>query len=111
MADQQGIQLDANSTAAATVPKAAAISWPFPVDRRLDQLVDIANQAGANTRRHELASALVAAAAPDGEDLLKILIAWRKMLVRQVVLDIDQAAQVVDLPRYRPGRRRAGTGE
>lgn len=106
MADHQGIKLDANSVAARTVTKPAALSWPFPLDRRLDQLVDLANQAGANTRRHELASALIASADPSGEKLLEIVIAWRKMLVRDIVLDVDHAAQVVDLPRYPPGRRR-----
>jgi hypothetical protein len=108
MTSSQGVQLDANDVAARTVPKAAAVAWPFPLDRRLDQLVELANQAGANTRRHELAAALVAAAPPDGDELLALVIAWRKLLVREVVLDIPDAAQVVDIPRYRPGRRRTG---
>ena len=110
MTDSQGVRLDANDVAARTVPKAAAVSWPFPVDRRLDQLVDLANQAGANTRRHELAAALVAAAPADDERLLELVIAWRKLLVRQVVLDVPEAAQAIDIPRYPPGRRR-GTGQ
>lgn len=106
MNDQQGVRLDANHVAAETVFKASAISWPFPVDRRLDQLVELANQAGANTRRHELAAALVAAAKPDGEVLLRLVIEWRRSRVRDVVLDVPEAAQVVDIPRYPPGRRR-----
>lgn len=106
MADQQGIMLDANSVACTTPTKPASMAWPFPVDRRLDQLVELANEAGANTRRHELASALIAATPPDGDALLELVVAWRRMRVRQVVLDIDRAAQVVDLPRYPPGRRR-----
>lgn len=106
MSNQQGVQLDANHVAAETVSKASAISWPFPVDRRLDQLVELANEAGANTRRYELAAAVVAAVEPDGEALLRLVIEWRKMRVRKVVLDIPEAAQVVDIPRYSPGRRR-----
>jgi hypothetical protein len=106
MSDQQGVRLDANHVAAETVSKASAISWPFPVDRRLDQLVELANQAGANTRRYELAAALVAASEPDGEMLLRLVIAWRRLRVREVVLDVPEAAQVVDIPRYPPGRRR-----
>lgn len=109
MSDQLGVRFDANHMAAETVSKASAISWPFPVDRRLDQLVDLANQAGANTRRHELAAALVAAAAADGEALLRLVIEWRKARVRGVVLDVPEAAQVVDIPRYSPGRRRRTT--
>jgi hypothetical protein len=107
MATQQGLQLDANRLAASSVAKSAAVSWPFPVDRRLDQLVELANQAGANTRRHELVAALVAAATTDGEELLHLVIGWRKRLVRDVVLDVPQAADVVDIPRYPPGRRRS----
>ena len=106
MTDSQGVRLDANDVAARTVSKAAAVSWPFPVDRRLDQLVDLANQAGANTRRHELAAAVVAATPADGEMLLALVIAWRKLRVRDVVLDVPEPAQVVEIPRYRPGRRR-----
>jgi hypothetical protein len=103
---QEGVQLDANAVAATTVAKSAAVSWPLPLDRRLDQLVDLANQAGANTRRQEMAAALIAAAVPNGEDLLRLVIGWRKRLVREVVLDVAHAAQVVNIPRYPPGRRR-----
>lgn len=106
MTDYQGVRLDANSVASATATKPAAIAWPFPIDRRLDQLVELANEAGANTRRHELAAAILAVAEPSGEALLTAVIAWRKMRVRHVVLDVEQAAQVVELPRYPPGRRR-----
>jgi hypothetical protein len=106
MSGTQGVQLDANVVASTTISKSAGVSWPFPVDRRLDQLVTLANRAGANTRRNELAAALVATAPSDGAVLLDALIAWRKRTVREVVLGVDAAAQVVDLPRYSPGRRR-----
>lgn len=62
MADNRGIRLDANEHASRTVTKPAAFSWPFPVDRRLDQLVEVANGAGAGVRRNELAAAIIAAA-------------------------------------------------
>jgi hypothetical protein len=107
MADQQGVLLDANKLASRTVTKPAAFSWPFSVDRRLDQLVEAANGAGAGVRRNELAAAIVAAASPDPEQLLRMVIDWRKSYVRDVVLGVDEAAQVVDIPKYPPGRRRA----
>jgi hypothetical protein len=107
MANQQGVRLDANQQASRTVTKPAAITWPFPVDRRLDQLVEVANNAGANVRRSELAAAIVAAAPTDPAELLRMVIAWRKDYVRDVVLGVEAAAQVVDIPRYPPGRRRA----
>lgn len=107
MSDLQGVQLDANQQAARAATKAAAITWPFPVDRRLDQLVDAANDEGANVRRSELVAAIVAAAPSDPEELLKLVLEWRKVHVRDVILGVDTAAQVVDIPRYPPGRRRA----
>ncbi|MEV7092971.1 hypothetical protein AB0M80_08980 [Amycolatopsis sp. NPDC051045] len=100
--------MDADDVAAKTVSKAASVSWPFPLDRRLDQLVELANEAGANTRRNELVAALVSAAEADGEALLHLVIGYRKLRVREVVLDVEDAAQVVELPRYPPGRRRSG---
>lgn len=109
MTDQSGVQLDANATASSTVPKPAAISWPYPADRRLDQLVELANRAGANTRRHELAAALVAAASVDGDELLRLVVAWRRCAVRDVVINVPSSAQSVELPRYPPGRRRASS--
>jgi hypothetical protein len=102
-----GVQLDANAKASTSVSKSAGISWPFPVDQRLDQLVALANDAGANVRRNELAAAVVAAAPTDPDELLDLMLAWRRRLVRDVVLDIDQAAQVVTIQRHPPGRRRS----
>jgi hypothetical protein len=106
MDDDRGIRLDANAIAQHAPTKAAAVSWPFPVDRRLDQLVELANAAGAGTRRNELAAALIASASPTPDDLLQTIVAFRRQRVRDVVLNVDDSAQVVDHPRYRPGRRR-----
>ncbi|TDO15020.1 hypothetical protein EV580_3160 [Mycobacterium sp. BK086] len=105
--DESGVKLDANLVAAKAIKKPAALSWPLPVDRRLDQLVEIANSAGANVRRNELAAALVVAASTDPEQLLQLVLQWRKRLVRDVVIGVDAAAQVLDLPRHGPGRRSA----
>lgn len=107
MAENDSVQLDANGRAAKAVPKAAAISWPYPVDRRLDQLVESANDAGAGTRRNELAAALVAAASDEPDALLAMIIAFRKSAIKDVILDVSRSAAVVEIPRYRPGRRRA----
>ncbi len=101
------VRLDANERACGSVSKAAAISWCYPVDRRLDQLVKVANEAGAGTRRNELAAALVLAADPEPQALVRAVMSLRTALVRDVVLDVPQAAAVVDMPRYGPGRRRS----
>jgi hypothetical protein len=108
--NQQGVKLDANELASGTITKAASINWPIPIDRRLDQLADLANASGANVRRNELVAAIVAAATTDPEALLRMVIAWRKSRVHQVVLGVEGAAQVVEIPRYGPGRRRVDAG-
>lgn len=101
-----GVQLDANARTVDTVSKAASINWPFAVDRRLDQLVDLANGVGANAKRNELAAAVVAAASANPGELLNLLLEYRVSRVSEIVLDVPDAAAVVDLPRYGPGRRR-----
>lgn len=83
------------------------ISWPLPADRRLDQLVDLANEAGAGARRNELAAAIVAAAEPDGEALLPFVLCWRRSKVRDVIVNPPQESSVIHFPRYGPGRRKA----
>lgn len=108
MADNQGVRLGVDDVVANVVFKAASIAWPFPIDRRLDQLVDLANQAGANTRRNELAAALLAVAPINGDSLLQLVVDYRQRRVREVVLGVSETAQVIELRRYPPGRRRNG---
>lgn len=110
MSDDRSVQLDAGARAHRTLPKAAAISWPIAADRRLDQLVEIANEHGAATSRSELCAAIVAAVAADGDELLHLVLAWRTARVREVVLDVAEEAQLVLLPRFGPGRRKRPAG-
>jgi hypothetical protein len=105
--EDRGVHLEANLKASTAVPKQAALSWPLPADRRLDQLVEMANDAGAGTRRNELAAAIVAAADADGEVLLQLVLRWRRAKVRDVIVDPPQESSVIYLPRYGPGRRKA----
>lgn len=86
--------------------KAAAINCPIPADRRLDQLVEMANDTGAATNRSELTAALVAAAGADGDDLLRLVVGWRTARVRDVVVQVPEEADIVVLPRFGPGRRK-----
>jgi hypothetical protein len=83
------------------------LSWPLPADRRLDQLVEIANEAGAGTRRNELAAAIIGATDADGEVLLQLVLRWRRAKVRDVIIDPPHESSVIYLPRYGPGRRKA----
>jgi hypothetical protein len=106
--DQRGVSIDPDARAVRTPTKAAAIAWPLPVDRRLDQLVERANDVGARTSRAELAAAIIAQTPPDSDSLLAAVLRWRTATVRSVVLDVAMHDDVVYLPRYRPGRRSGG---
>jgi hypothetical protein len=106
--EERGISLQADLKASTAITKQAGLSWSLPADRRLDQLVEMANESGASTRRNELAAATVAAAPNDGELLLQLVLRWRRALVRDVVVDTPQESSAVYLPRYGPGRRKTG---
>jgi hypothetical protein len=104
--EDRGVHLEADLKAHAALPKPAAISWPLPADRRLDQLVLLANEVGAATRRNELAAAIIACAEPEPAVLLQLVLRWRTALVRDVIIDAPQTSGVIYLPRYGPGRRK-----
>ena len=104
--EDRGIRLEADLKASAAVTKQAGLTWPMPADRRLDQLVELANEAGAGTRRNELAAAIVAAAEADGEVLLRLVLQWRRSKVRDVIVNPPRESSVIHFPRYGPGRRK-----
>ncbi|MDX6286031.1 MAG: hypothetical protein QOG53_1516 [Frankiales bacterium] len=105
MSEEQAVSLDPASPGAGPPRKAAAITWPLAVDRRLDQLVQLANQAGARTQRSELAAAIIAGVAPDARGLLDAVISFRTQDVRDVILGVPKSATAVRVPRYGRGRR------
>jgi len=105
--EDRGVHLRADLKASKALPKQAGLSWPLPADRRLDQLVEVANEAGAATRRNELAAAIIAAADGEGEALLRLVIRWRRALVSDVVLGAPAESEIVYLRRSGPGRRKA----
>ncbi len=105
--EDRGIHLEADLKASTAVTKQSGLTWPIPADRRLDQLVDLANEAGAGTRRNELAAAIIAAAEADGEVLLQFVLRWRRSKVRDVIVNPPHESSVIHFPRYGPGRRKA----
>lgn len=104
--EDRGIHLGADLKASKAVTKQAGLTWPVPADRRLDQLVDLANDEGAKTHRSELAAAVIAAAEADGEVLLQLIVQWRRSRVRDVIVNPPQDSPVIHFPRYGPGRRK-----
>lgn len=104
--EDRGVHLDADLKASKAVPKAASLNWPLPADRRLDQLVELANEAGAATRRNEMAAAIIAAQEPNPELLLQLVLRWRRVRVADVVVEARPESGIVYLPLYGPGRRK-----
>jgi hypothetical protein len=104
--EDRGIRLEAGLKASTAVTKQAGLTWPIPADRRLDQLVELANEAGAGTRRNELAAAIVAATEADGEVLLHLVLQWRRSRIRDVIINPPLESSVIHFPRYGPGRRK-----
>lgn len=70
----RGVHMNPDQKAHRTVTKPAAVTWPLPIDRRLDQLVERANEAGAGITRTELLTAVLAAGTADGEELLQLVV-------------------------------------
>jgi hypothetical protein len=62
------------------------LTWPLPADRRFDQLVELANEEGADTGGNEMAAAIIAGQDPDPDVLLGLVLRWRRVLVADVVI-------------------------
>jgi hypothetical protein len=87
--------------------KAAAIAWPRLVDRRLDELVEVAIGDGEKTNRAELAAAIVSAWRGDSGRLTKILRDYRRADGKEVLLHPPKDAPSVELKSHRSGPRKA----
>lgn len=101
--EERAVTVDANGFAEESAPKTTSVSWTLPIDRRLDQLVELARASGAE--RSELLAALVRSAEPNPEKLERLVKQWKDATVREVVLGVPASARTVDLPVVGPGRR------
>jgi hypothetical protein len=77
------------------------VSWPVPIDRRLDELLDLAWRAGHDLNRHDLLAALVLAAPLDGKKIGALVIQSRRSKAGDAV---STKGPIPILPR-KPGRR------
>jgi hypothetical protein len=86
----------------------AGISWPLPVDMKLEQLLRTARAAGERTSRREIAAAIVAVASDfDGPRLSKLLKEYRLATVGQVLKPAN-TTNVISFTGHGPGPRRRG---
>ena len=86
--------------------KNAAIQWPRAVDARLDQLHELATNAGERTTRAELAAAIIVATDAEGERLRQLLTNYRLKTNREVLIGDAPSGDVVQLKVHRPGPRK-----
>lgn len=67
-------------------PRQIGVRWPSAVDQLLDELVQRANDAGANSTRKELTAALVVGAHQDsGDELREMLVRYRQAKVQDIL--------------------------
>lgn len=84
--------------------KQAAVSWPLPVDVRLDELLAQADAAGENTSRKELVAAIIATTRVTDAELGRLLRRYRKAKVRDLV-SLPEGENVVPFTKHKPGPR------
>jgi hypothetical protein len=87
----------------------AGISWPLPVDAKLEQLLTAARSVGERTSRREIVAAVIAMTANfTGEELSVLLRSYRLAHVGDI-LTSPKATNVVEFTKHGPGPRRWGT--
>lgn len=89
-----------------TRPRAAGIVWPLPVDRRLDQLIILLDEARHEPAyRKDLAAALVLSCKAGRPHLLGLIRHYERSDVRSALLGTPAEDRHLDIPHYGPGRR------
>jgi len=90
--------------------KQASVSWPIPIDMRLDELFEQADTAGENTSRRELAAAIVARTRLTNAQLAKLL-RWYRTLRVGDLLTVAEGENVVPFVKHKPGPRKTGASQ
>ena len=85
----------------------AGISWPLPVDAKLEDLLKAARSVGERTSRREIVAAIVAMANFSGDELSRLLRDYRLARVGDVLQPSD-TSNVVKFTEHGPGPRRQG---
>jgi hypothetical protein len=84
----------------------AGISWPLPVDAKLEHLLQLARSVGEPTSRREIAACILALAeVMSPEHLSTMLRDYRRMKVRQMP-SASNDSNVVEFRPHGPGPRR-----
>lgn len=85
--------------------RAIGLQVPAPISKRLDLLVERAEAAGLRVYRKDLIAALILAAPESSNDLMDLLVRYRRATAGDAAVDSHATADVLSLDRARPGRR------
>jgi hypothetical protein len=100
------VTLDMDELVSRSGDRQAGISWPLPVDAKLERLLQMARDVGEPTSRREIAACLVAfAEVADADALSEMLFRYRRMRVRELVSAPDNT-NIVAFTQHGPGPRR-----
>jgi hypothetical protein len=83
----------------------AGISWPLPVDAKLEELLNAARAVGERTSRREIVAAIIAMTEFTGEELSDLLHRYRLAHVGDVLQPSD-TSNVVKFTQHGPGPRK-----
>jgi hypothetical protein len=106
MADRKQTALKVGDTVSSYPDRQAGISWPLPVDAKLEDLLKTARAVGERTSRREIVAAIIAMAEFDGQKLSELLRRYRLARVGDVLQPSD-TSNVVRFTYHPPGPRRA----
>ena len=107
MADPKQTPLKVGDAVSSYPDRQAGISWPLPVDAKLEELLKAARAVGERTSRREIVAAIIAMAAYSGEELSELLHNYRLAQVGDVLQPSD-TSNVVKFTQHGPGPRRRG---
>jgi hypothetical protein len=88
-----------------TFERPIGVTVPVPLSRRLDGLVQRAEEAGARVYRKDLVAALILGAPDTPEELLALFTRYRRARAADAELGDGEAGDVLRLERPKPGRR------
>lgn len=98
-------QIDASRLLHEIEERPIGISLPIPLSRRLDLLVERAEQAGARAYRKDILGALILAAPETPEELLDLFSRYRTATAGDASLADQPQSTVLRDQRHKPGRR------
>jgi hypothetical protein len=89
----------------------SGISWPLPVDARLEEMLNTLRDVGERTSRREIAAAIIAMTPDvDAESLSKLLRSYRTATVGRVLgVSGSERSNVIPFEQHGPGPRRRGS--